>query len=165
MSFHSLFYKLKKIGHCWLPVECINMHILYISKPMTSKDDSYDSFRSSFPVSTGKTCKILNDPQASVCMQHLHLFMLYTTFYSMLSAFYMDGWWVAGTTTSIFILAAITDWLDGYIARKVFVSYASYMCVNLYIPVHHFHVYDYFGYSNLLDGYGNSFWCFFGSCS
>ncbi|URE30828.1 Two-component response regulator-like PRR73 [Musa troglodytarum] len=33
-------------------------------------------------------------------------------------AYYMNGWWATTATTSIFIAAAITDWLDGYIARK-----------------------------------------------
>lgn len=31
----------------------------------------------------------------------------------------MDGWQGTAITTSIFTAAAITDWLDGYIARKV----------------------------------------------
>jgi len=31
----------------------------------------------------------------------------------------MDGWRGTVVTTSIFTAAAVTDWLDGYIARKV----------------------------------------------
>ncbi|CAN7062548.1 unnamed protein product, partial [Brassica rapa subsp. trilocularis] len=34
-------------------------------------------------------------------------------------AFYVDGWWGATATTSIFVAAAVTDWLDGYLARKM----------------------------------------------
>ncbi|MCI24532.1 CDP-diacylglycerol-glycerol-3-phosphate 3-phosphatidyltransferase-like, partial [Trifolium medium] len=33
--------------------------------------------------------------------------------------FYMDGWQGTAVTTSIFTAAAVTDWLDGYIARKM----------------------------------------------
>ncbi|KAG6488520.1 CDP-diacylglycerol--glycerol-3-phosphate 3-phosphatidyltransferase 2-like [Zingiber officinale] len=32
--------------------------------------------------------------------------------------YYMNGWWATTATTSIFVAAAFTDWLDGYIARK-----------------------------------------------
>ncbi|KAF5453487.1 hypothetical protein F2P56_028385 [Juglans regia] len=37
----------------------------------------------------------------------------------LVSTFYVDSWWGPTATTSIFISAAVTDWLDGYLARKM----------------------------------------------
>ncbi|XP_030513596.1 CDP-diacylglycerol--glycerol-3-phosphate 3-phosphatidyltransferase 1, chloroplastic-like [Rhodamnia argentea] len=37
----------------------------------------------------------------------------------LISTFYVDSWWGTTATTSTFIAAAITDWLDGYLARKM----------------------------------------------
>ncbi|KAJ6793654.1 putative cardiolipin synthase (CMP-forming), mitochondrial [Iris pallida] len=37
----------------------------------------------------------------------------------LVSTYHMNGWWATTATTSIFVVAAITDWLDGYIARKM----------------------------------------------
>ncbi|GLJ39193.1 hypothetical protein SUGI_0799040 [Cryptomeria japonica] len=37
----------------------------------------------------------------------------------LVAVFYMEHRWATMTTASIFIAAAITDWLDGYIARKM----------------------------------------------
>ncbi|EEE58822.1 hypothetical protein OsJ_10391 [Oryza sativa Japonica Group] len=37
----------------------------------------------------------------------------------LISTFYMEGPWAATATTGIFLAAAVTDWLDGYIARKM----------------------------------------------
>ncbi|KAI3949039.1 hypothetical protein MKX01_001476, partial [Papaver californicum] len=42
----------------------------------------------------------------------------------LVSTFYMNGYWATTATTSIFIVAAITDWLDGYIARKMLLGTA-----------------------------------------
>ncbi|KAG2403701.1 CDP-diacylglycerol--glycerol-3-phosphate 3-phosphatidyltransferase [Vigna angularis] len=37
----------------------------------------------------------------------------------LVATFFMDGWRGTVVTTSIFTAAAVTDWLDGYIARKM----------------------------------------------
>ncbi|XP_027365131.1 CDP-diacylglycerol--glycerol-3-phosphate 3-phosphatidyltransferase 2-like [Abrus precatorius] len=37
----------------------------------------------------------------------------------LVATFYMDGWRGTAATTSIFVAASLTDWLDGYIARRM----------------------------------------------
>ncbi|CAN6934797.1 unnamed protein product [Brassica oleracea] len=41
----------------------------------------------------------------------------------LVATFYVDCWWGRTATTSIFVAAAVTDWLDGYIARYVVVLF------------------------------------------
>ena len=67
------------------------------------------------------------------CMKTVKL--MYSFFYP---AFYVDSYWGTTTTTTIFIAAAITDWLDGYLARKVcnFSLELHYRCFTLNIQLY-----------------------------
>ncbi|PON91522.1 CDP-diacylglycerol--glycerol-3-phosphate 3-phosphatidyltransferase [Trema orientale] len=70
----------------------------------------------------------VNGKQSHQQQQHSNKFLTLPTVLTLgrvaavpllISTFYVDSWWGTTATTSIFIAAAITDWLDGYIARKM----------------------------------------------
>jgi hypothetical protein len=75
-------------------------------------------------------------------------------------AFYMDGWQGTTVTTSIFTAAAVTDWLDGYIARKVtnqLIQILSLPLPTFQSSIQHF--------SCIADETKIFIWCFFRSSS
>ncbi|KAG5378702.1 hypothetical protein IGI04_026544 [Brassica rapa subsp. trilocularis] len=81
---------------------------------------------SSYPPPPSSSSKVLTLPTVlTLCLFTFLLLLLTTsfgivlTFVLLLVAFYVDGWWGATATTSIFVAAAVTDWLDGYLARKM----------------------------------------------
>lgn len=77
-------------------------------------------------------------------------------------AFYVDSWWGTTATTSIFITAAITDWLDGYLARKVY-SFPS--ALNLKETYCLFYNKSTEPVQWLPDEIRLCIWCIFRSCS
>ncbi|CAN4090208.1 unnamed protein product [Withania somnifera] len=64
------------------------------------------------PRPSSKSAKLLTLPTILTIGRVAAIPVLVTTFY-------IDTWWGPTATTGIFIAAAITDWLDGYLARKM----------------------------------------------
>ncbi|RID53328.1 hypothetical protein BRARA_G00730 [Brassica rapa] len=67
---------------------------------------------SSYPPPPSSSSKVLTLPTVLTLCRVAAVPLLVATFY-------VDGWWGATATTSIFVAAAVTDWLDGYLARKM----------------------------------------------
>lgn len=79
-------------------------------------------------------------------------------------AFYVESWWGPAATVGIFIAAATTDWLDGYLARKVLISTFKFLG-NIRWALFVFSLFSWltcysFGAS---DEIGYSIWCIFRS--
>ncbi|XP_019416092.1 PREDICTED: CDP-diacylglycerol--glycerol-3-phosphate 3-phosphatidyltransferase 1, chloroplastic-like isoform X3 [Lupinus angustifolius] len=77
-----------------------------------SKSKSKSSFNSNSNSNSKNNSKVLTLPTILTLARIAAIPLLVATFY-------MDGWRGTGGCTSIFTAAAITDWLDGFIARKM----------------------------------------------
>ncbi|WZZ35393.1 hypothetical protein YC2023_018794 [Brassica napus] len=66
-------------------------------------------------VTTTIASQIRLNPWSCRCRSASHLS---SNFFVGDCAFYVDCWWGTTATTSNFVAEAITDWLDGYLARK-----------------------------------------------
>lgn len=51
-------------------------------------------------------------------------------FHVCMAVFYTQRAWATSAGATIFVLGAITDWLDGYLARKVVSSLGLYVLLN-----------------------------------
>ncbi|TMW98982.1 hypothetical protein EJD97_003231 [Solanum chilense] len=75
------------------------------------KEEDLRREKSSLPIPS-KSEKLLTLPTILTIGRVAAVPLLVTTFY-------VDSWWGPNATTAIFIAAAVTDWLDGYLARKM----------------------------------------------
>ncbi|KAK8593341.1 hypothetical protein V6N13_043065 [Hibiscus sabdariffa] len=82
------------------------------SKPLPLMKPQQQKHDPNFPSSDNSSSKILTLPTVLTLARVAAVPLLVFTFY-------VDSWWGRPATTSIFVAAAITDWLDGYIARKM----------------------------------------------
>ncbi|KAL3339443.1 hypothetical protein AABB24_028181 [Solanum stoloniferum] len=102
---------LRRLGHGYADFAVRSISTTQMGPTPDHKEEDLRREKPSLPTPS-KSEKLLTLPTILTIGRVAAVPLLVTTFY-------VDSWWGPTATTAIFIAAAVTDWLDGYLARKM----------------------------------------------